>query len=171
MRMRCFAPSVRPIRALVGAAALRQANCYASSSDAAVADRYEAVARYEDVKQGAIRLEGGWRVYSSGAGVALRLIHQCFLGLRRGRSVLTVDPVIPKSLDGLRVETELDGVAVTVEYRVAQKGHGPMTLTLNGTAVPFEREENPYRTGAAAVPMAALRPLLTGSNTLVVALE
>ena len=29
--------------------------------------------------------KGSWRVYSSGAGIAVRLIHECFLGLRRVR--------------------------------------------------------------------------------------
>ena len=33
---------------------------------------------------GRVPLEGGWRVYSSGAGIAVRLVRECFLGLRRG---------------------------------------------------------------------------------------
>src|SRR5262249_3278475 len=69
------------LTAVVPSAALRQANCYYSSSDAAFADRYEALADYEKVKTGAVTLEGGWRIYSSGAGIALCLIYQCFLGL------------------------------------------------------------------------------------------
>ena len=47
-------------------ALLRQANCYASSSDAAFADRYDAMQRYGAVRTGAVDVEGGWRVYSSG---------------------------------------------------------------------------------------------------------
>jgi 1,2-beta-oligoglucan phosphorylase len=58
------------IRSVVPAAALRQANCYYSSSDAAFADRYEAMAHYDRVKTGEVALEGGWRIYSSGAGIA-----------------------------------------------------------------------------------------------------
>ena len=68
------------IRSVVAAAALRQANCYYSSSDAAVADRYEAAARYADVRAGRVPLEGGWRVYSSGAGIAVRLVHHSWVG-------------------------------------------------------------------------------------------
>ena len=64
------------IRTIVRTAAPRQANCYYSSSDAAFADRYEALARYGEIKSGGVALEGGWRVYSSGAGIATRLIHQ-----------------------------------------------------------------------------------------------
>ena len=55
------------IRSTVPAATLRQSNCYYSSSDAAVADRYAAFLEYDRVKKGAIPLDGGWRVYSERA--------------------------------------------------------------------------------------------------------
>src|SRR5262249_11796157 len=55
------------IRSLVPSASLRQANCYYSSSDAAFSDRYQASGEYRRVADGSIALEGGWRVYSSGA--------------------------------------------------------------------------------------------------------
>jgi cellobiose phosphorylase len=104
---------------VVASARPRQASCYYSSSDAAVADRYEAAARYDDVRAGRVPVEGGWRVYSSGAGIAVRLVHECFLGLRRGRALLGIDPVIPKALDGLRADTTLDGrpVRITIASR------------------------------------------------------
>ena len=160
------------VRAVVSPARLRQANCYYSSSDAQFADRYEALAAYAKVHTGEVAFEGGWRVYSSGAGIAVRLIHECLLGIRKTASVLVVDPVIPKALDGLCVDIELAGKPVQVVYRVAASGSGPTALTLNGTALPFEREANPYRTGGAAVPMAALRRLLTAAaNTLEVQLQ
>jgi len=57
------------MKAVVPPAALRQANCYYSSSDAAFADRYQAYAEYEKVMKGEVPLEGGWRVYSSGAAL------------------------------------------------------------------------------------------------------
>jgi cellobiose phosphorylase len=159
------------IRAAVPSANPRQANCYYSSSDASFADRYEALERYGQINAGTVALEGGWRVYSSGAGIALRLIHECFLGLRRGRSALVLDPVIPKGLDGLRAEVDVAGRRATVVYRVARDGHGPTGVTVNGTAVPFEREANPYRSGGARLPMAAVGPLLSaGENEIVVQL-
>jgi cellobiose phosphorylase len=154
-------PSARP----------RQANCYYSSSDAVVADRYEAAERYADVRAGRVPFEGGWRVYSSGAGIAVRLVHECFLGLRRGRVVLSVDPVVPKSLDGLRADTTLDGRPVRVVYRIAAAGYGPTALTLNGTSLPMTRTSNPYRTAGVTVAMAAVRERLReDGNELVIAL-
>jgi cellobiose phosphorylase len=159
------------IRAVVPAAALRQANCYYSSSDAAFADRYEALAHYDRVKTGAVALEGGWRIYSSGAGIAMRLLHQCFLGLGKEKPVLRIDPVIPASLDGLQVEGELAGRKVQISYRIGAAGYGPTAITLNGKELSFTREANPYRTGGAEVPMAEVLEWLTaGTNELLVCL-
>lgn len=159
------------VRSVVATARLRQANCYYSSSDAEFPDRYEATSAYAKARTGEVGFEGGWRVYSSGAGIAVRLIHECLLGIRRTASVLVVDPVVPQALDGLRAGIELAGKPVEVVYRVAASGSGPTALALNGAALPFEREPNPYRTGGAAVPMAVLRRLLGEANTLEVWLE
>jgi cellobiose phosphorylase len=149
----------------------RQASCYYSSSDAVLADRYEAAARYDDVRAGRVPLEGGWRVYSSGAGIAVRLVHECFLGLCRGRTVLGIDPVVPKALDGLRAETTLDGRPVRVVYRIAALGHGPSAVVLNGAPLPVTRMTNPYRTAGVTVPMTIVRERLRDdSNELVIEL-
>jgi cellobiose phosphorylase len=159
------------IRSVVPAAALRQANCYYSSSDAAFADRYEALAQYNRITTGAIALEGGWRIYSSGAGIAMRLLQQCFLGLCQEKSALRIDPVIPASLDGLQVEGELAGRKVQISYRIGADGYGPTAVTLNGKELSFTREANPYRTGGAEVPMAqVLERLTVGTNALLVCL-
>jgi cellobiose phosphorylase len=160
------------LRSAVPAALPRQANCYYSSSDAVVADRQEASARYQEIRAGKIPLEGGWRVYSSGAGIAFRLIHQRFLGLHRGRSRLGIDPVIPRALSGLRAEIELDGRPVSVVYRVAGAGQGPRAVTLNGRALALTRLSNPYRTPGVTVAADDLRAgLRTGANELVVDLD
>ena len=137
------------IRTLVPNAAPRQANCYYSSSDAAFFDRYEASARYDEVNAGTVSLEGGWRVYSSGAGIATRLIHQRLLGFELRDAALLLDPVLPCALDGLEVEIVLWERPVTVVYRLGETGTGPMEIVLNGTPLDFTREPNPYRMGGA----------------------
>jgi cellobiose phosphorylase len=141
------------IGAIVPRATLRQANCYYSSSDAAFADRYEASAEYQRVAEGRVDLDGGWRVYSSGAGIALGLIVRRFLGLSPEASALGVDPVIPPALDGLRVTTTLLGRPIEVNYSVAARGCGVSAIKLNGRKLAFERAGNPYREGAARVPI------------------
>jgi 1,2-beta-oligoglucan phosphorylase len=154
---------------LVPSATLRQANCYYSSSDPAFADRYEAFEHYEKVKNGEVPLDGGWRVYSSGAGICVRLIIQNFLGLRWEKSRIVIDPVMPKSLDGLRVDLHLAGRHFDITYRIDKNGCGPASIQLNGVELPFTRVTNPYRTGAAEIPMeAVLQHLHRGSNRLTV---
>lgn len=138
----------------------RQANCYYSSSDAAFADRYEAGAQYQRVLDGSIAVEGGWRVYSSGAGITYRLVLECLLGLRRSATALVVDPVLPRVLDQLEVRIPVAGRPVTVRYVVGPRGHGPDEVALNGTALAASRLANPYRTGGLEIPMDELAALL-----------
>lgn len=134
-------PSARP----------RQANCYYSSSDAVFADRYEAFAKYDGVMSGEVPLEGGWRVYSSGAGIGVRLIMQCFIGLRLEATSLVLDPVVPKVLDGLKVELVIEGRKVRILYQIDTRGCGPVSVNLNGEDLDFIREYNPYRTGGVRI--------------------
>jgi 1,2-beta-oligoglucan phosphorylase len=139
------------IRSIVPSATLRQANCYYSSSDAAFEDRYQARVEYDRVRADKIALDGGWRIYSSGAGIALRLIMQHFLGLSCESAALSVDPVIPAALDGLSVETTLFGRPVEARYAIRSAGCGVEKLELNGKPLSFTYRDNPYRRGAAIV--------------------
>jgi 1,2-beta-oligoglucan phosphorylase len=54
-------------------ASLRQRNTFFSSSDAAFRDRAQASAEWARVKEGSVAVDGGWRIYSSGAGIFTRL--------------------------------------------------------------------------------------------------
>jgi cellobiose phosphorylase len=147
----------------------RQLNCYYSSSDACFGDRYQANEHYEQIALGEVALEGGWRIYSSGPGIALGLVLRCLLGLRWEHAQLVIDPVLPASLDGLRAQLLLAGHELEVHYRVAGAGCGPAALTLNGETLEFERGVNAYRTGAALLPMARLQAQLRpGVNSLIV---
>lgn len=155
------------VHTLTPSATRRQANCYYSSSDAAFADRYEAYDHYDRAMGGTIPLDGGWRIYSSGAGIGASLILRCFLGLRQEQSALVLDPAIPPRLDGLRVEVELLGLAFEVTYHVERVGCGPIAVHLNGIDLRFARRENPYRVGAAEIPMeAVLKGLADDVNRL-----
>ncbi len=162
---------VNPIglASIVPTAALRQSNCYYSSSDAAFADRYEASADYERVAAGTIALEGGWRVYSSGAGIALALIVRRFLGLTCEFQSVCIDPVMPPALSGLKVRTRLWDRDVEVIYEVGSGGCGVIGVSANGQPLSMTRDANPYRPGAARIARAdLLAHLQSGANTLVV---
>jgi len=149
---------------------LRQANCYFSSSDAAFPDRYAAGRDYAAINAGSVALDGGWRIYSSGPGIALGLVVGRFLGVRRESSVLMLDPVMPPALSGLRARLPLGGQEVEIEYRLGAKGVGVTALSMNGASLTFTRGHNPYRVGAACVAMGELVGRLSadGANVLVV---
>ena len=155
------------IRSIVPTATLRQANCYYSSSDAVFADRYQASEEYSRIAQGTIALDGGWRVYSSGAGIALSLIVRRFLGLSCEAKALRLDPVIPPALDGLRVDTTLRGRPLEIRYKIGSAGCGVVEVGLNDRPLSFALEPNPHRRGAALIALdAVLEQLKPQRNVL-----
>lgn len=93
----------------LAAAAPRQRNAYFSSSDAAFPDRYAAAAEWQRVRDGTVPLEGGWRVYSSGPGLYVRLLLCHALGLRRRWGERTRAPLLPRAVGGLGLELTIDG--------------------------------------------------------------
>lgn len=139
------------LREIVPMAGLRPSNCYYSSSDAAFTDRYQASAEYERVRQGTIGLDGGWRVYSSGAGILFSLVVRHLLGLRLEADALLIDPVLPAALDGMRVSVVLRQHEIEIVYRVRGTGCGVTALHHDGQPLAFTADPNPYRRGAARV--------------------
>lgn len=165
---------VNPIglRELVPSTTFRQTNCYYSSSDAAFSDRYEASANYQKALDGTVPLEGGWRVYSSGAGIGTRLILQCFLGLRVEHADVHLDPVLPVDLDGMKVRLAAALGDLEIIYRIDRHGRGPLSANLNGADLEFVRENNPYRPGGIRIARPDIEALLThGENRLTIWLE
>jgi cellobiose phosphorylase len=146
----------------------RQSTCYYSSSDATFADRYEAGAHYGEVMAAKVPLEGGWRVYSSGPGIFLRLIVESLLGVRRRGDLLEIDPVLAPGLDRLQATVPLDGTPLDLTFRIGPRGVGPVGLALNGVALASTPLSNPYRRAGVAVDMALVRAAMstTGRNHL-----
>ena len=148
------------LETLLPQAAPRQRNCYHSSSDAAFADRHEASLHYDRVRRGEVALEGGWRIYSSGAGIAYRLVVQHLLGLNQQQHRLGIDPVLSSALDGLVVQLPLYGHTVRVRYQVGRLGHGPLAATLDGQPLVLEAGHNRYRRPGVWVDAGPLRQRL-----------
>ncbi len=158
------------LKAIVPTASMRQANCYYSSSDAAFRDRYQADAEYDRIARGDIALDGGWRVYSSGAGIALSLIVRRFLGLSCEFESVSIDPVMPATLDGLKVRTHLLGREIEVTYRIRPPGCGVTGVSINGKSLALSCDSNPYRKGAARVSVKVVSEhLVPGRNAMIVA--
>lgn len=156
----------------VASARPRQATTYYSSSDAAFADRAEADRGYAGVLDGSVPLEGGWRVYSSGPGLVLRLVTECLLGMRRRGSVVELDPVLDPGLDGLRATVTLLGRRWRVTYCVADRGYGVIRVSFSDSASGPRTDlttttlQNPHRTPGVAVDVVDLEAALaTGAFT------
>lgn len=165
---------INPIgmQSIVKSAALRQSNCYYSSSDAAFADRYEAYENYDRVQCGDVALEGGWRVYSSGSGIAVRLILQSFLGIRLEADGVIFDPVIDPALSGLKASVTVAGHRWHVEYRVGVLGSGPISVMANGQLLNGERLSNPYRRGGLRISLSEWQRITRGQDDqLIIELE
>jgi cellobiose phosphorylase len=158
------------LQAVVPQATLRQANAYFSSSDAAFADRHEASRDYDRAIAGEVPLDGGWRVYSSGPGIAIGLVVGRLLGVRREHDAVVFDPVLPASWSGLVARLQLAGHEVTLELQPGALGHGPTAVTLDGAALPFVRVAHACRTGGARVALDELRAPLAapGAHRVVV---
>ncbi len=148
------------LQALLPQASRRQANCYYSSSDAAFPDRAAAQRDYAALAHGQVALDGGWRVYSSGPGLMLAIVVERLLGLRVAHDQVVLDPVLPPALAGLVATLPLWDHLIELELQPGPLGHGPTAVTLDGKALPFRREPNPYRVGGASVDAALLRDAL-----------
>lgn len=138
----------------------RQATTYFSSSDAVVPDRYAASQSWEQVRSGDIDVEGGWRVYSSGPGIALRIVVECLLGIVRRADALVLDPVLVSGLSGMEVTLDLWGHRVLVRYAVGTCGFGPSRISVDGQEIPAQRQANRYRVGGLRLARTDLEPRL-----------
>lgn len=146
----------------------RQANAYFSSSDAAVTTRYEAAARYDEIKTGNIAVDGGWRIYSSGPGIYLNLVITRMLGIRTYYDHLIIDPVLPMTLDGLSATVPWEDHTLHLRYSIKHACHTPRAITLNGTALqPLGNSPNPYRSGGWMLDVTTFRSHLTAGPNLV----
>ena len=131
------------IRENVHNAELRQANAYFSSSDGNFRTRYESQENFGKLKNGEVGVKGGWRIYSSGPGIYLNQLITTVLGIRIKEETLVFDPVLPKELEGLELRYQLLGKNITIKFYP----EAPAKVTIDGKAVSFDLEENPYREG------------------------
>lgn len=146
----------------------RQRSCYYSSSDGVFADRYDAQERYPDLMAGDVPLEGGWRIYSSGPGLALRLVVERLLGLRRRGDLVEVDPVLPAGCDGLVADVRIAGLPARPRFAVGPEGVGVRRVVADGRELALTPLDNPHRPPGVAVRTDDLRAALAAGPDLIV---
>jgi cellobiose phosphorylase len=153
------------IRSVVPNAELRQSNAYFSSSDGKFNTRYEAQERFGELKEGAVPVKGGWRIYSSGPGIYMNQLISNVLGIRLDGGDLVIDPVLPQELDGLRFDFKVKGRAVTFIYHIG--GHSESLVTVNGKEAAAESTANRYRQGGLCIKEQNLNDLISeGTNVI-----
>ena len=133
----------------------RQRNCYFSSSDASFANRYDAAAHFDQLRNGTIGVKGGWRVYSSGPGIYLRQVVQGALGIVECSGAVVFDPVLALDDDGTTISIDLGGVHRTVRYHI-EAGDAPVRVEIHGRALPGIEVPAKYRRGGLRVDLAKL---------------
>jgi 1,2-beta-oligoglucan phosphorylase len=133
------------IKEAVANAMPRQSNVYFSSSDGMFPDRAAYSRGFERLRDGSVGVKGGWRLYSSGAGIYLNQLISNILGIRFAQGDLVIDPVLPASLDGLRFNFRCFHKRVTFEYHIAQHLTGKIHITENGKTVSGVEMKNLYR--------------------------
>ena len=150
----------------------RQSTTYYSSSDGVFADRHHASERYADLMRGDVALEGGWRVYSSGPGLFLRLLTETMLGVRLRGDRVELDPVLDPRLDGLTARMPLGDRRLAVTFRVGERGHGVARVAVDGRDLPSTPLANRYRRPGVSVALADLAdPLTSPDGTLTLTVE
>ncbi|WP_244934476.1 GH36-type glycosyl hydrolase domain-containing protein [Leptospira vanthielii] len=142
----------------------RQSNCYYSSSDAVFMDRYEASKDYKKLLTGDVPLEGGWRVYSSGPGIYIKLVYECLFGIKVFSDGIEFDPTLTKDLDGLQLDLQLLDKNLTIIYTVESDNATIESVNLNQNSIPYFRKENRYRRGGVRIKFADLELFLKEDN-------
>ncbi len=142
----------------------RQANVYFSSSDGDFADRYDAHARYQELRTGAVGVKGGWRLYSSGPGLYLHKVRCGLLGIREYYDEIHLDPVLPSSADRLVVDMQHEGASVNIRF--AQNSEPDVRI--NNRNIDWTgNTDDPYRTRGMILDRSAYRRQLTEQRNTV----
>ncbi|UOQ43995.1 cellobiose phosphorylase [Halobacillus salinarum] len=152
------------IQEVVPNAEMRQSNTYFSSSDAKFHTRYEAQEKFGRLREGAVPVKGGWRIYSSGPGIYMNQLISNVLGVRFEKGDLIIDPVLPKDLDGLEFEFELSGFPVTFVYHLEQD---VKTIEVNGKQITLEQIGNRYRQGGFIIKRSDWEPMLSEDSNII----
>ncbi|MFB1051008.1 GH36-type glycosyl hydrolase domain-containing protein [Paraliobacillus sp. JSM ZJ581] len=130
------------IQAVVPNAERRQSNAYFSSSDGMFPTRYDAQDNFDKLRDGSVKVKGGWRIYSSGPGIYMNQLISNGLGIRPKGGGVIIDPVLPDAFDGLEFHFQINNMPVTFIYHL---GNNDCRVSINGKQIQAKRTENRYR--------------------------
>jgi cellobiose phosphorylase len=133
----------------VNNANIRQSNLYFSSSDGAYNDRYEYEKNFGLLRNGQIKVKGGWRLYSSGPGIYFRQLVSNVLGIRFTKEGLIIDPTLPKELDGVTFTYQCYNKTIKFIYHISEDNK--LTAMSGHKEIPHISLHNPYRPGGILI--------------------
>ena len=134
-------------------------------------DRYDYQENFDKLKTGDIEVKGGWRIYSSGAGIFVRQLISHALGLSIENNCLIIDPVILKEWDGLKVRYDCFDKSVTFEYCIQDKGETIQSLWVNGVEVQGQSLHNKYRQSGLSLNWNDLQDIIKDENTIQIRMD
>lgn len=152
------------IRKVVPNAEIRQSNAYFSSSDGKFNTRYKAQENFEGLRDGSIKVKGGWRIYSSGPGIYMNQLISSMLGIREKGNNMIIDPVLPDKFDGLQFDFKFMNYPIRFIYHLNQKDR---KVLVNGENVKVNKIKNPYRQGGFEIDYKILESLLTNNVNVI----
>ncbi len=128
------------IRDSVGSADYRQSNVYFSSSDGDFNTRYDFEKRFNDLKDGSVKVKGGWRLYSSGPGIYINTLITSVLGVRYIRDKVILSPIIDKEMERIDFSYKILGRKVRIIYKWGEDS----SIFLNNDEINADYEDNFY---------------------------
>ena len=131
-------------------------------------DRYEAAQRMDELQEGKVGALAGWRLYSSGPGIYIGLVISRLFGIRRSYGRVVIDPVLPKSMNGVELCLDWNGRRVRWIYHVTQQSFGPTRVLVNGAPMDdWQRMKQPYRHGGLGIDATLINARLNQEQNVV----
>lgn len=140
----------------------RQSNSYFSSSEGDFKNRYDFKENFNKLKNGSIKVKGGWRIYSSGPGLYISQIIRNVLGIRYTQDSLILDPVISMDLNNLEFDFKILGKYTKIIYRFK----GVREAYLNGEKLSLDIKESFYRHKFISIPKENIKDKLYDNNNV-----
>lgn len=149
---------INPIRIKdnVANALFRQNNVYFTSSDGKFLTRYQADRDFDKLRTGEVSVKGGWRLYSSGPGIYLKQLLNSFLGIKFLDNELYIDPVLPKSLSGLKLYFHYKNYELKITYEITNET-GVEYVIVNSKKIDCNTDLRKYRKSGVIIPDSYLK--------------
>lgn len=131
----------------------RQANAYFSSSDGLFFDRYDFQNNFKDLKNGLVNVRGGWRIYSSGPGIFMKILINDFIGLKFEDDNLVIAPSLPLIFNGLSVNFKINDKIQTFLFHIKNERYAQISAKYNNKTIKSHQSATKYGKTTLKIPL------------------